>query len=91
MYVTILDFWARAIKFHKRRKLWKFMRSSWHDYDVEFGNLEATLRRHQDGMEKSAIAQHMSDYHVDSVQYKEKLEGNNHTFLAFFGLVEDAF
>lgn len=84
MYVTILNFWARAIKFYKRRKLWRIVRSSWYDYDVEFGYLEATLRTHQDGMEKSATAQHMNDYHNDSVQNKEKLEGSNQTFLSLF-------
>lgn len=82
IYVTVLDFWARAIKFYKRRKLWKLVRSSWHDYDVEFGNLETTLHRHQDGLEKAAIAQHISDYHADSAEYKEKFKGSNEFFFS---------
>ena len=81
IYVTILDFWARAIKFYKRRKLWKFVRSSWHDYDVEFGNLETTLHRHQEGLEKAALAQHMSHYHADRDENKEAFKGI-HFFLS---------
>lgn len=49
----------------------RFVRSSWHDYDVEFGYLQAKLLKHQDGMEKSAVAQHLNDYQTDSVQNKD--------------------
>lgn len=61
------------------------MRSSWHDYDVEFGNLEKTLHRHQDGLEKAAMAQHMSDYHADSAEYKKSFKGINVFFFSVRG------
>jgi hypothetical protein len=51
------------------------VRSSWHDYDVEFQNLENTLHRHQDGLEKAAIAQHLSDYHADIIENKKNSQG----------------
>lgn len=80
IYVTVMGFWARAIKFYQRRRLSRGMRSSWHDYEVEYGNLAQTLRRHQKGLEKAATAQHMSDYYADSAEYKKTLKGISASF-----------
>lgn len=82
--MAILNFWARAIKFNKRRKLWKFVRSAWFDYDSEFQNLEVEMQRHRDGVEKAAIAQHISD---DSANRTEQKQFNQCMYGVLFSIV----
>lgn len=47
-YTSVLRFWTRACKFHRRRRLWNFVRVVWNDFDAEFGELEIDMVRCQD-------------------------------------------
>lgn len=63
LYTSIIQFWARAIKFYKQRRLWKIARF-WNDFDVEFGAFELEIRQCQQKIEDDARVEHMSKAHV---------------------------
>ena len=63
LYVSIIRFWARAIKFYKQRRLWKIVRF-WNDFDVEFGAFELEIRQCQQKIEDDARVEHMSKAHA---------------------------
>lgn len=62
LYVSIIRFWARAIKFYKQRRLWKIARF-WSDFDFEFGDFELEIRQCQQKIEDDARVEHMSRAH----------------------------
>lgn len=59
LYVSVIRFWERAIKFYKRRRLWNFIRL-WSDFDVEFSALQAEIRYYGEKVEKAASDEHIS-------------------------------
>lgn len=74
LYVSVIRFWERAIKFYKRRKLWKLIRV-WKDYDFEFGALEKEIRECQERVERAALVEHMSEMHLGRHEQTENIKG----------------
>lgn len=74
LYVSIIRFWARAIKFYKQRRLWNFVKI-WSDFDVEFGAFELDIRQCQEKIEKDALVEHMSKAHLSRLEQTEITQG----------------
>lgn len=50
-YSSVLRFWTRVCKFHRRHRLWNFVRVIWNDYEVEFRELEIDMVKCQGRVE----------------------------------------
>lgn len=67
LYIAIIKFWARAIKFYKQRRLWKIAKF-WNDFDVEFGDFEDKIRQCQQTIEGDARFEHESQAHASRLE-----------------------
>lgn len=76
LYVSIIRFWARAIKFYKQGRLWKFAKF-WNDFDVEFGAFEVEIRQCQKRIEKDAVVEYMSKGLVSRLEQAEITQGKS--------------
>jgi hypothetical protein len=61
IFVGCLHFWLQACKFHRRKRLFKFLRATWNDYDTEFSRLERAMKNALDRVEKGGIAEHIKE------------------------------
>ena len=59
-YASVLLFWSKALRFYRRRRLFKIFRA-WHDFDSEFGDLDRDMKRHGKIIEQAAAAAHMNE------------------------------
>lgn len=68
-YESVHQLWSKAVKFYQRRRLFNILRP-WHDFDSEFGDLASDMKRHGQKIEKAALAVHMSEYRMDTIEQK---------------------
>ena len=73
LFVAILQFWNRACKFYRRKRLWTLARSSWTDYDIEFSRLELAMNRNLQRVEKGAAAEHIAASNVFMVEQRSNM------------------
>lgn len=50
-YESVLNFWSKALKFYRRRRLFNILRA-WHDFDSEFGDLQSNMERYGQKIER---------------------------------------
>ena len=58
--IAILQFWRRACKFYRRRRLWTLARSSWTDYEIEVSRLGLDMNRALRGAGVGTVAENMA-------------------------------
>jgi len=59
LFLAILNFWTKACKFYRWRRLWNFLRSTWNDYELEFARLEKAMMVTLEQVDKGALAEHI--------------------------------
>ena len=78
LFVAILQFWNKACKFYRRRRLWTLARSSWTDYDIEFSRLELAMNRALQRVEKGAAVEHMATSSVYMAEQRSNMLALRH-------------
>ncbi|KAI9166477.1 Vegetative incompatibility protein [Paramyrothecium foliicola] len=73
IFVSSLQFWQKACKFYRRRKLFNLLRATWSNYDLEFSRLETAMKDALDRVEKGGLAMHIKE----SKSFQAKQESMN--------------